>query len=114
MAALATQSFASAGTAPTYTAPTVLGDTVEVGNGTDTFYHIKNTTTAKTVTLKMDHLTLETGITYPDKTYVLAAPGELWIPLRKSYSNDAQNGVGRAKIMIDANNTALCAVVRVG
>jgi hypothetical protein len=114
MAALTTQSLVAAGTAPTHVAPTVAGDTVEVGSGTHNFYHITNTTTAKTVTLVLDHLTLIGGGTYANKTYALAAPGELWIPLRKEYANDAQNGVGRAKITIDTNTTALCAVVQTG
>jgi hypothetical protein len=101
---------------PTYSTPTVLGDTVEVGNGVNTFLHYENTNASvRTVTLKMDHITLETGAVYPDKTYTLAAnTGELWIPLRKSYANDAQNGIGRAKVTIDVNTGVTVAVIQMG
>jgi len=83
-------------------------------SGVNTFAVYRNTTTAKTVTLVLGHLTDVSGRALADKTYALAAPGEVWIPLKKEYANDAQNGVGRAKITIDTNTTALVSVVQTG
>lgn len=114
MAALTTQSLVAAGTAPTTTTPTVAGDTVEVGNGYNTFAVYRNTTTAKTITLVLSHLNDVSGRTLANKTYALAAPGEVWIPLKKEYANDALNGVGRAQITIDTNVTATVSIVQAG
>lgn len=75
MAVLTTQNIVNAGTAPTFGAPEESGgdDYVEVGNGVNTFIVYKNTGTEKTVTLEMDHVTLETGVAYPNRTWTLAA-----------------------------------------
>jgi len=117
MAVLTTQNIVAAGTAPTFGAPAAAGadDYVEVGNGVNTFIVYKNTGTSKTVTLEMDHLTLETGDAYPAKAYTLGATtGELWIPLRKAYADDAEAGVGRCVIKVDSETGVTVAVVRVG
>lgn len=118
MAALTTQHIVNAGTAPTFVAPAAGGgdDYAEVGNGTDTFIVYKNTNGAsRTVTLEMDHLTLETGVAYPNATYTLdATTGELWIPLRKLYADDAEAGVGRCVVRVSAEAGVTVAVVRMG
>lgn len=118
MAVLTTQSLVSAGTAPSYATPADAngGDTAEVGSGTNTFLHFKNTNAAtRTITLKLDHNTLSSGAAYPDKTFTLGAnTGELWIPLRKEYANDAVSGVGRMRVNTSASLNVSVAVIQVG
>lgn len=118
MAALTTQNIVLAGTAPTLgaVAAAAAGDTAEVGDGTNTFLYLENTNgSTRTVVVKMDHVTLQSGDTHPDKSYTLGATtGRLWIPLRKSYANDAQNGVGRCKFTVSADTGVTAAVVRMG
>ncbi len=115
MAALTTQTLVNAGTPPTFAAAATT-DYVEVGNGQDTFLVYRNTGTQKTITVEMDHVTLETGVAYPDKAYTLTATtGELFIPLRKIYMDTAEAGIGRAVINASPDVTGVTvAVVRVG
>jgi len=114
MAALTTQTLVNAGTPPTF-APAATTDYVEVGNGQDTFVVYRNTGTQKTVTVEMDHATLETGVTYPSKVYTLGATtGELFIPMRKIYIDAAEAGIGRAVLNVDDATAVTVAVVRVG
>jgi hypothetical protein len=116
MAALTTQTLVNAGTPPTF-APAEVTDYVEVGNGQDTFAVYKNTNVAtRTITVEMDHSTLETGVVYPSKVYTIAADtGETWIPLRKIYIDTAEAGIGRAVLNVsDSATDVTVAVVRVG
>lgn len=116
MASLTTQNIVAAGTKPTFTAAAAT-DYAEVGNGTNTFAVYKNTSsTACNVIIEMDHLTLATGDAFPDKTIVLPiTTGELWIPLRKEYADDAEAGVGRAVLKTSAQDAGITvAIVRMG
>lgn len=116
MASLTTQNIVAAGTAPTFVAAAA-EDFAEVGNGTNTFVVYKNTNAStRTITIEMDHITLETGAAYPDRTFTLGATtGELWIPLRKSYADDAEAGVGRCVLKCTpAVTDVTVAVVRMG
>ena len=115
MASLTTQSLVAAGTAPTFSAAATT-DYAEVGSGHDTFVVYRNTNgSTRTVTVEMDHVTLESGDAYPNKVYTLGATtGELHIPLRKIYADDAEAGVGRAVLLLSAATGVTVAVVRVG
>lgn len=114
MAVLTTQNIVAAGTAPTFGAAATV-DYAEVGNGTNTFAVYKNTGTEKTVTIEMDHITLSTGVAYPDRDITLAATtGELWIPLRKEYADDAEAGVGRCVLKVSDATAVTVAIVRMG
>lgn len=118
MAALTTQNIVAAGTKPTFGAAAA-SDTAEVGNGVDTFVVYKNTdSNAKTITIDLNHVTLETGDAHPDKALTLGATtGELWIPMRKHYADAAQNGIGRAAIAVTGTGGVTgvtVAVVRMG
>lgn len=116
MAALTTQNIVAAGTAPTFAAAAA-SDTAEVGSGVNTFAVYKNTSaTACNVSIEMDHLTLSTGATYPDRSFVLPiTTGELWIPLRKDYADSVEAGVGRCVLKTDAQHADIkVAIVRMG
>lgn len=115
MASLTTQDIVAAGTPPTFGAAATT-DYAEVGNGVNTFVVYKNTNAStRTVTIEMDHITLETGDAYPNKVLTLGAnTGELWIPLRKIYADDAEAGVGRCVLLLSNATDVTVAVVRVG
>jgi hypothetical protein len=98
MAALTTQNIVDAGTAPTFAAAAT-SDTAEIGTGTNTFVHYKNTdSNAKTITITVPGNT-SYGEPNPDPVLNLGAnTGELLIPLRKLY--DAGDGTGRATLTV--------------
>jgi len=98
MAALTTQLLVSAGTAPTFVAAAA-SDTVEVGNGKDTFVVYKNTdANIKTATIVVLGNTAY-GEPNPDPAIPIPiTTGEKWIPIRKEF--DAADGTGRATINI--------------
>lgn len=86
MALITTHTITNAGTAPTFGAA-ALSDTAEVG--ARTFLVCKNTDVASRTVTITGQRTLESGDTYPDKVYTLAAnTGEQWIPLLDVYRND--------------------------
>lgn len=109
MAALVTNNMTVAGTKPTF-ASAAASDTAEVGAGRFAVY--RNASGAPvTVTLLLDHLTLSSGDTYPDKAYTVAATtGEAWIPLLPEY---AEGSTGRVTITTSAQTSVTVAVVRV-
>lgn len=111
MAALSVQALVNAGTAPTFSAPTV-SDTAPYGTGTNTFAVYKNTDTAShTVTIAVPG-TNSYGRANPSATYVVAATtGQAWIPLRRDY--DDGSGAGTATLTLDAITGMTAAVVRV-
>lgn len=113
MAALTTQNVVNAGTAPTFGAASA-SDTVEVGNGRNTFVVYKNghATLPRTVTVTVPGNT-SYGAANPDPAIVVPAVGEVWVPLRKEF--DAGDGTGRATITAsDSAADLTVAVVRVG
>lgn len=113
MAALATQNLVDAGTAPTF-GNAAASDTVEVGNGMNTFVVYKNGSGAPVnVTIAVPGVT-SYGQPTPDPVIAVAAGGERWIPLRKEYANAAVAGVGRCTITTSAQTSVTVAVVRVG
>lgn len=113
MAALATQTLVNAGTAPTFGAAAA-SDTVQVGNGLNTFVVYKNGSGAPVnVTIAVPGNT-SYGQASPDPVIEVAAGGERWIPLRKEYADPAVAGVGRATITTSAQTSVTVAVVQVG
>jgi hypothetical protein len=119
MANLTTQTLVNAGTAPVMGAK-ALSDTVEVGSGHNTFLRVRNTDAqAKVITVVVPGNT-SYGAANPDPTFNLAdgstTPTEVWIPLRKEYSDPAVAGQGRATVTISTGTATgvTCAVVRVG
>ena len=120
MAILATQFLVNVGTPPTLGAAAV-SDTAEVGNGHNTFAVYRNTdANVKTVTIDPVGNT-EYGFALPNATFTLAAgnvtPTERWIPLRKSYQDDAGAGVGRTTLAVSGTGGVTgvtVAIVQVG
>ena len=119
MAVLVTQNLVNAGTAPTMGAK-ALSDTVEVGNGLNTFLRVRNSDAeAKVITVIVPGNT-SYGSANPDPTFNLAdgsgTPTEVWIPLRKEYADPAVAGVGRATVTISTGTATgvTAAVVRLG
>lgn len=111
MALIATQHLVDAGTAPTFTTPGA-ADTVEYGNGTNTFVVIKNAhaTDAVTVNFTVSGNT-DYGQPYPDPALSVAALSEKWIPIRKAY--DDGTATGHAVLGISGTGTPTVAVIRV-
>jgi hypothetical protein len=111
MTAHATQFVVAEGTAPTFVAATA-ADTVEVGNGKNTFLVVKNSGAEGTVTIPVPGNTSYGELNPSSVTTVAATTGEAWIPLRKEFQ-DSTAGVGRAKVT-SAVGTFTYAVVQVG
>lgn len=117
MAALTTQKLVDAGTKPTFGAA-ALTDTAEVGNGINTFVVYKNTdANSKTVTITVPGNTTY-GQPKPDPAITVAAnTGEVWIPLRKEYTDPTGAGVGRCTLTVSGTGGVTgvtVAVVQVG
>ncbi|MGW6257622.1 hypothetical protein [Streptomyces sp. NPDC055085] len=114
MAALTTRFLVDAGTKPTFGAAAA-SDTAEVGNGANTFAVYKNTSGSPvTVTVVVPGST-SYGQANPDPAVTLAATtGELWIPLRQAYKDDAVAGNGRCTITTSAQTNVTVAIVQVG
>lgn len=115
MAALATQLLVDAGTKPTYVNSSA-SDTVEVGNGVNTFVHYKNTGGSAAVITVVVPGNTTYGSPNPDPAITVAATtGEGWIPIRRAYQDDAVAGVGRATITATNSGATLqVAVIQVG
>lgn len=115
MAALTTFPLVAAGTAPTFVAAST-SDTVEVGNGNNTFLVYRNTDASTEAITVVIPGTLVSGDAFPDKVYTIAAgnvtTAEVWIPLRKEY--DAGDGTGRATVTMVSATGITVAVVRTG
>lgn len=110
MAALTTQDIVDAGTAPTFAAAAATSNTVEVGNGKNTFYVVKNGDASPiTATVTVPGET-SYGQDTPDPEITVPATDEVWIPLRKEY--DAADGTGRATVVLSATTSVTHAVVR--
>ncbi len=120
MAALTTQNVVNAGTKPTFVAASV-SDTVEVGNGKNTFVVYKNTDSVAHVMKVVVPGNTDYGQANPDPSITVAATtGEAWIPMRTDYY-DATAGVGRATVNVFAADgttpgatSVTVAVVQVG
>lgn len=113
MAALSTFKLVNAGTAPTFGAAGA-SDTAEVGNGSNTFYVIKNGGGSPiTVTIVVPGSTTY-GELAPDKVVTVTNGTEKWIPLRKEYADAAVAGVGRCTITTSGQTSVTVAVVQVG
>ncbi len=111
MTQIATQTIGVSGAAPSFAAA-ASGDTAEIGDGKHFYLEVKNTNAAtRDVTIAVTTGTkLNTGATYPDRTYTVAAnTGELRIPLVKEY-RDATDGL--AHITWSATSGVTRAVVR--
>lgn len=112
MAVIAVQSLSDAGTAPTFATPGA-ADTVQYGNGNNTFVVVRNThaTVATTVTLDPAGKTDYNKDLPNNVVTVPALTGEVWIPLRRDYDNGA--GTGSATLGI-SGGTFTVALIRVG
>lgn len=109
MAALAIQNIVDTGTAPTFGAAST-SDTAEIGNGQNTFLVYKNSGATEDITVAVPGNTFF-GIAEPDNVMTLpASPGELWIPLRKEYSD----GSGSATVTMGDATGITVALVRMG
>jgi hypothetical protein len=115
MAALTTQLLVDAGTKPT-TGNSSASDTAEVGNGYNTFLLYKNTGGSIAVVTIVVPGNNAYGQPNPDViTNVPATTGEVWIPLRKEYSDAPVAGVGRCTVnATNSGATLQVAVVQVG
>lgn len=92
MAAMTVHKIVDAGTAPTFAAVNA-SDTAAIGNGTNTYLHVKNTGSAAVTVSITDYLTADNGDQMGDHTVIVAATnGEALIPLRRSY--DKGDGTG--------------------
>lgn len=98
MAALTTQPLVDAGTAPTLTGAASTSDTVEVGNGKNTFLYISNTDASTHVVKVVAPGVNSYGQPNPDPTFSVAAGATAWVMLRKEYQDAAVAGVGRATV----------------
>ena len=78
----------TAGTAPTY-GSAASGDTCECSAGQSTTHYliVKNGSGASITCTITGQKPLESGATYPDKVYTVAAGGEAWIPLLNVWRN---------------------------
>src|SRR4051812_9899586 len=122
MAALTTQLLVDAGTAPVLTGAASTSDTVEVGNGKNTFLYIANTDAINHVIKVVVPGNTSYGVAQPDPTFtVTATTGTAWVPLRKEFQDAAVAGVGRATVLAfaadgtTANATGVkYAVIQVG
>jgi hypothetical protein len=121
MAALTTQKLVDAGTAPTLTGSASNSDTVEVGNGHNTFLYVSNTDAASHVIKIVAPGSTAYGVANPDPSFTVAASAQAWIPLRREYVDAAVAGVGRATVNsyaadgTTANSTGVkYAVIQVG
>lgn len=111
MATLATHVLSDAGTAPTFVAAST-SDKARINSGKDTFVVYKNASgSAVTVTIVAPGNT-DYGQPYPDPAIVVAAAGERWIPMRKSY--DPGDGTGLATLNLSLATSVTVAVVQVG
>ncbi|WIC88884.1 hypothetical protein SEA_SHAGRAT_15 [Rhodococcus phage Shagrat] len=109
MAALTLQHISDAGTKPTFGAASV-SDTALIGNGLNTFLVYKNGSGSPVDVTVVAPGDTDYGVALPDKVVTVAAAGEAWIPLRKSY-DDAS---GSATVtMADATGVTV-ALVRLG
>lgn len=85
MAALTVNSVVDAGTAGATTAPSA-SDTVDIGNGHNTFLVYRNTGSTPLVLTVVAPGTNEYGQANPDPTITVPiTTGEKWIPIRKDY-----------------------------
>lgn len=112
MANLSTQYLADTGVVPALTALAGLSQSVEIGNGHDTWLVLRNSGTSKTVSIVIPGNT-PYGEPNPDRSITLpATTGELWIPLRREYMDSTTPG--RATVTFSADVTGVTgAVVRV-
>lgn len=109
MAALSTQTLGDSGAALTYD-PVSSSDTAEIGNGHNTFLHVKNGGAGSVaVGLEVPGDTFF-GVANPDNTVNVAAGEDRMIPLRKAYDD----GLGRATVSFDTTTSVTVAVVRLG
>lgn len=114
MANLTTQNIVAAGTAPTYVTPTATtGDTVEVGNGVNTFLHVKNGSAGSVNVVIAVPGETSYGEDTPDPSVPVAAGAEAFIPLRKEFA-DAEIAPGRAKVTVSSVTDVEIAAVRLG
>lgn len=107
MAALTTQVLGDTGAALTYAAVTA-SDTADVGNGRNTFLHVKNGGGASTTVTLLVPGTTFFGAATPDNEITIPAADERIIPLRKDYADDTN----RATVTFNPTTSVTAAVVR--
>lgn len=110
MAQLTLQKVVDAGTAPAYTAANTT-DYAVIGNGHNTFLHIKNGSGASiTATFAVPFAINDNGVAIPAYVVTVPASGEVLVPLRHSY--DYQDGTG-AHVTYSLVTTVTAALVQV-
>lgn len=97
------------GTAPTFTAADVAGDTVASDSSGRLFFVVKNASAGAITVTVVDPRTTEAGAAYGDPTYSVAAGGERWIPLEPFFRNPA---TGLVNVTYSAVASVTVAAVR--
>lgn len=110
MAALTIQKLVGSGLTPVYSAPTA-SDTVDVGNGINTWVVYKNTSATSVTVTVTGAGTVDYSPAMPNVTYTVPITnGEVWVPIFKD--QDQGTGTG-ATITTSAQPAGLvCAAVR--
>lgn len=109
MAALPVRNLVDAGTRPTLVAASV-SDTALIGDGVKNFAVYKNGSGGSVLLTVLGQGTTDYGKDLPDNAITVAAGDEVWIPLRRDYSD----GTGNAVITLDNATSVTAAVVSVG
>lgn len=111
MAALVTQTLSNVGADLSYTLSAAT-DTADIGNGHDTFVVFDNGT-ASTVTWTINVPGSNfLGVANAENVVPVPANSRKYVPLRKEYFDESQNG--RAVITVTPGANVRVAVVRVG
>lgn len=109
MAALPVRKLVDAGTRPTLVAATV-SDTAAIGDGVRNFAVYKNASASTVTVTVVGQGVTDYGGNFPDNAVSVAAGAEVWIPLRRDYTD----GTGNAVITLNDATSVTAAVVSVG
>lgn len=109
MAALPVRRLVDAGTRPTLVA-VAASDTAVIGDGVKNFAVYKNASGSDVTVTVLGKGKTEYGGDYPNNAITVAAGAEVWIPLRRDYTD----GSGSAVITTSAQASVTAAVVTVG
>jgi hypothetical protein len=113
MTALTLKHVLDAGTVPA-TQNSSASDTVDLGNGHNTFLVYTNTGGSPCSVVITPTVALDNGTLYPAKTWTVAATtGVQWIPIRKSYDDGSGNNTATVTCVSGSGATLQVVAVRV-